>query len=126
MKKSFAYACFGAFCSFGLLTASAAEGVVTADLLNVRLKPDLRAPVAVKLDRGFIKNCTSSAREINFLNKIVQMIQALGYRVACEGIETEEQARILRDAGCDEAQGYLYSQPLPIEEYEQLVYPTDA
>ena len=53
MKKSFAYACFGAFCSFGLLTASAAEGVVTADLLNVRLKPDLKAPVAVKLDRGF-------------------------------------------------------------------------
>ena len=80
----------------------------------------------MKLDRGFIKNCTSSAREINFLNKIVQMIQALGYRVACEGIETEEQARILRDAGCDEAQGYLYSQPLPIEQYEQLVYPADA
>ncbi|WP_294508433.1 hypothetical protein [uncultured Victivallis sp.] len=56
MKKSFAYACFGAFCSFGLLTASAAEGVVAADLLNVRLKPDLRAPVAVKLDRGFQVN----------------------------------------------------------------------
>ena len=53
MKKSFAFACFGAFCSFGLLAASAAEGVVTADLLNVRLKPDLKAPVAVKLDRGF-------------------------------------------------------------------------
>ena len=56
MKKSFAYACFGAFCSFGLLTASAAEGVVSADLLNVRLKPDLKAPVAVKLDRGFQVN----------------------------------------------------------------------
>ena len=56
MKKSFAYACFGAFCSFGLLTASAAEGVVAADLLNVRLKPDLKAPVAVKLDRGFRVN----------------------------------------------------------------------
>ena len=56
MKKSFAYACFGAFCSFGLLTASAAEGVVSADLLNVRLKPDLKAPVAVKLDRGFRVN----------------------------------------------------------------------
>ena len=53
MKKSFAYACFGAFCSFGLLTASAAEGIVKADLLNVRLKPDLKAPVAVKLDRDF-------------------------------------------------------------------------
>ena len=53
MKKTFTFACFGAFCSFGLLTASAAEGIVKADLLNVRLKPDLKAPVAVKLDRDF-------------------------------------------------------------------------
>ena len=63
MKKSFASACFGAFCSFGLLTASAAEGVVTADLLNVRLKPDLKAPVAVKLDRGFQVNVLGESGE---------------------------------------------------------------
>ena len=50
------------------------------------------------------------------------MINGLGYRVICEGIETKEQARIMKDAGCEEVQGFLFSKPLPIDAYEDYVY----
>ncbi len=53
MKKTLAIACFGAFCAFGAWSASAAEGVVTADLLNIRVRPDIKSTVAVKLDKGY-------------------------------------------------------------------------
>lgn len=52
-KSTFVIACFGAICSFGALSAPAAEGVVSADLLNIRIQPDLKSAVAVKLDKGF-------------------------------------------------------------------------
>ena len=76
----------------------------------------------VKLDRGFLKNCTMDARGEFLLKKVVGIIQGLGYHVVCEGIETEEQSQLLREAGCEEGQGFLFSRPLTIEEYEELVY----
>ena len=74
----------------------------------------------IKLDRIFITNCTTSRRGIYFLQRIIEMIQGLGYHVICEGVESEEQAQILRAAGCKEAQGYLFSKPLTIEKYEEM------
>ena len=53
MKRTFAISCFGALCAVCAWSASAAEGVVTADLLNIRVRPDLRSTVAVKLDKGY-------------------------------------------------------------------------
>ncbi len=50
------------------------------------------------------------------------MVKGLGYRVICEGVETEEQIEILKQAGCEEAQGYWFSKPLPMEDYEDLMY----
>ncbi|MPM90298.1 hypothetical protein SDC9_137419 [bioreactor metagenome] len=61
MKKTIAIACMGALCSFGALSGFAAEGVISADLLNVRLKPDLKSSVAVKLDKGFKVNVTGES-----------------------------------------------------------------
>ena len=50
------------------------------------------------------------------------MIKGLGYHVVCEGVETREQSDILKEAGCEQGQGFLFAKPLPIEEYEQFVY----
>ena len=50
------------------------------------------------------------------------MVKGLGYHVVCEGVEDAEQVRILKEIGCDEAQGYWFSPPLPIDKYEKLVY----
>lgn len=47
----------------------------------------------------------------------------LPYRVVCEGVGAREQADFLREAGCEEAQGFYFARPLPLEEYEVLVYP---
>ncbi|HJB88294.1 MAG TPA: EAL domain-containing protein, partial [Candidatus Blautia excrementigallinarum] len=78
----------------------------------------------VKLDRAFIQNCESSSRGIFFLQKLVDMIRGLGYNVVCEGVETQAQFDILIDTGCEEGQGYLFSRPLSIEDYENFVYHT--
>lgn len=77
----------------------------------------------MKLDRAFIANCTTSEKKVYFLQSLIRMIHGLGYRVVCEGVETRGQADFLREAGCEEAQGFYFARPLPLEEYEALVYP---
>lgn len=62
-------------------------------------------------------------RVAEFLERIIGTIHGLGFHVVCECVETSAQADLLREAGCEEAQGFLFSKPLPIEEYETLVYP---
>ena len=79
----------------------------------------------MKLDRLFVEHCTTGEREIFFLQRIVEIIRGLGYRVVCEGVETQQQAEILRQAGCEEAQGFLFAKPLSIEDYEAFVYPDE-
>lgn len=77
----------------------------------------------MKLDRAFIANCTTSEKKVYFLQSLIRMIHVLGYRVVCEGVETRGQADFLREAGCEEKQGFYFARPLPLEEYEALVYP---
>lgn len=76
----------------------------------------------VKLDRVFINNCETSEKGVYFLQQLIQMILGMGYQVVCEGVETKRQAEILKEAGCEIGQGYLISKPMPIEEFEKLVY----
>lgn len=76
----------------------------------------------VKIDRVFLNCCESNEKGIYFLRQIVAMLKSLGYKTLCEGIETERQLEILRDAGCEVGQGFFFARPLPLEEYEKLVY----
>lgn len=76
----------------------------------------------VKLDRIFISNCENSERGIFFLQQVILMIRNMGYQVLCEGVETEEQVKILKEAGCDLGQGFLISKPVLMEEFERMVY----
>ena len=80
----------------------------------------------VKLDRAFLNICESSPRGIFFLEQIVAMVKGLGCHVVCEGVETREQMELLRSIGCEEAQGFWFSRPIPVEEYEKLAYPEKA
>jgi EAL domain-containing protein (putative c-di-GMP-specific phosphodiesterase class I) len=52
---------------------------------------------------------------------IITMAQKLGLKVIAEGIETEEQIRLLRAAGCDYGQGYFFSRPIPGDEFLDFV-----
>ena len=76
----------------------------------------------VKIDQLLIRNCEQGERGIYFLKSLISMVKGLGYHVVCEGVEDAEQVRILKEIGCDEAQGYWFSPPLPIDKYEKLVY----
>jgi EAL domain-containing protein (putative c-di-GMP-specific phosphodiesterase class I) len=70
----------------------------------------------VKIDRSFIRELTSDPDDASLTAAIISMAKALSLRVVAEGVETEEQLAFLREHGCDEAQGYLFSRPLPAEE----------
>lgn len=65
----------------------------------------------LKLDRAFLRNFTAKSRKI--VVSIINMAKRLDMRTLAEGVETEEQLDFLRHIGCDRAQGYLFSQPLP-------------
>ena len=68
----------------------------------------------IKVDRDIVTR-SSSARGYAVLVGIIQMAHALGIRVLCEGIETENENKRVIDAGCDYIQGYMYSRVLPLE-----------
>ncbi|MCP4003315.1 MAG: bifunctional diguanylate cyclase/phosphodiesterase, partial [bacterium] len=66
----------------------------------------------IKIDRSFVINCAKRKTDALILQAIVTMGHGLNMKVLAEGVETEAQADVLRDQGCDEVQGYLYSRPV--------------
>jgi PAS domain S-box-containing protein/diguanylate cyclase (GGDEF)-like protein len=71
---------------------------------------------ALKIDRSFIITMTDNAESMNIVSTIISLARSLKLKVVAEGVETEEQARLLRLLRCDEIQGYLISKPLPASE----------
>lgn len=81
-----------------------------------------RLPVSViKIDRSFVHGMTEEGGSKSIVETIILLTHTLGRRVVAEGVETEEQAGLLRGLGCDEFQGYLFSKPLPEEEIRKLL-----
>jgi diguanylate cyclase (GGDEF)-like protein len=74
----------------------------------------------LKIDQRFVKDLESKADSSAIALAIIQMGHGLGMRVVAEGVETPEQAGMLRDWGCDEGQGYLFARPLPADEFERF------
>ena len=75
----------------------------------------------LKIDRSFVLNCTKRKTDASILAAIVTMGHAMGLKVLAEGVETEEQATMLREQGCDEVQGFLYSRPISKDRLMQLL-----
>ncbi len=76
-----------------------------------------RFPVdKIKIDRSFVHNLPSDSNDAAVIDAILAMAQRLGMRVIAEGVEREDQQHYLRRQGCDEVQGFLYSQGLPVAE----------
>jgi len=67
----------------------------------------------LKIDRAFVSGLGTGQDDAALVATIVSMAGTLGLEVVAEGVETEEQLRLLRDLGCDRAQGFLLARPLP-------------
>jgi diguanylate cyclase (GGDEF)-like protein len=76
---------------------------------------------ALKIDRSFVRELTTSPDDAAITTAIIAMAHALGLEVVGEGVETEAQRMVLRDQGCDAMQGYLFSRPVPAEELVPLL-----
>lgn len=75
----------------------------------------------VKLDKEFLKNSDSESAK-GMLNNVIRLIKDNHMKVVCEGVEIEEQASFLAKAGCDLGQGYYFSKPIPVAEFETLYF----
>lgn len=67
----------------------------------------------LKIDRSFVNGITSNEEDRNLVKATIVMAHSLGLLVVAEGIENQEQLILLDKLGCDVAQGYLFSKPLP-------------
>ena len=78
-----------------------------------------RLPVdTLKIDRSFVIEMTASPQGLSLVSTIINLSHSLKLNVVAEGVETEEQARLLRLLSCDEMQGYLVGRPVPSEIFE--------
>jgi diguanylate cyclase (GGDEF)-like protein/PAS domain S-box-containing protein len=78
-----------------------------------------RIPVrSLKIDRSFVSQLQTQGNMPELTHAVVGLGHALGLSVVAEGVETEAQLRMLKAQGCDEAQGYLFTRPLPPVELE--------
>ncbi len=130
----------------GTLVLEITEGILTEDtpvalatlrylkLLGAKLAVDdfgtgysslsylKRFPVDyLKIDRSFVAGLGRDPRDEGLVSAIVQLAHALGLKTTAEGVETEEQLERLRSLGCDLAQGFYFSKPVPVEAASSLL-----
>lgn len=75
----------------------------------------------LKIDRSFVSRCLTDANSLAVTTAIIALAHSLNMEVVAEGVETVEQATMLRDLECDSAQGYLYAKPLPLAEVATFI-----
>lgn len=76
---------------------------------------------SLKIDRSFVSGMTESKEDAAIVSTIITLGHGLNLKVVAEGVETAEQSNMLKALGCDEAQGYLFSRPLPGEAMATLL-----
>lgn len=80
----------------------------------------------LKIDQSFVRDLGKNVGDTAIVAAIVNMARALALRVVAEGVENKEQLAVLRSLGCDEYQGYLFSQPVPADVLAQHLLQTTS
>lgn len=78
----------------------------------------------IKIDRSFVQNLEANSDDMALCEAIIVMAHKLGMKVIAEGVESQQQYNLLKAVGCDYGQGYLFSKPVSVEEFESLVKQT--
>jgi diguanylate cyclase (GGDEF)-like protein len=76
---------------------------------------------ALKIDQSFVSQMTMTGDETSIVAAVISMARSLKLRVVAEGVETLDQLQFLQAHDCDEAQGYLFSRPVPPEDFARLL-----
>ncbi|MBV4455573.1 MULTISPECIES: GGDEF/EAL domain-containing response regulator [Pseudomonas] len=81
-----------------------------------------RFPIdTLKIDIAFIREVTTNPQDAAITRTIIELAHSLKLRVVAEGVETQAQLAFLKEAGCDQIQGYLFSRPLPVDTLKRLL-----
>ena len=75
----------------------------------------------LKIDQSFVRDVTTDASDATMVRTIILMAHSLRLQVIAEGVETKEQMTFLRQCGCECAQGYYFSRPVSVDEFEKLL-----
>ncbi|MEQ6341629.1 MAG: EAL domain-containing protein [Gammaproteobacteria bacterium] len=75
----------------------------------------------IKIDRSFVRDLAVDSSDKAIVSTIIAMAQSLNLEVIAEGVEIEEQRQFLLNSGCTHFQGFLFSKPVPIEQFEVLL-----
>jgi len=75
----------------------------------------------LKIDHSFVRRLTGTPNDLSIVSSIISLAQALGLRVVAEGVETAEQANLLRLLSCHEIQGHLISPAVPAEQIDAFL-----
>ena len=76
----------------------------------------------LKLDMGFLQRMDQWERGKQIIRLVIGLARSLDMEVVAEGVETEEQVRYLQEMQCDYLQGFYFSDPLPVEEFEKKYF----
>ena len=76
----------------------------------------------LKIDQSFVRDIVSDSNNLSIVKTIIAMAHSMNLSVIAEGVETNAQQRLLMDKGCFAYQGFLFGKPLPIEEFEALLW----
>lgn len=87
---------------------------------SLNMLKDLPADV-LKIDRAFLAETDSNKRANDILGHVIRMASSLGMHTICEGIETDEQAKLLGGLGCEMAQGFYFAKPMPSDSFEEIL-----
>lgn len=75
----------------------------------------------IKIDQSFVRNIATNINVAIIVQTIILMTNAMGMEVIAEGVETGEQLEFLQLKGCSHYQGYYFSKPLPLEQFNDLL-----
>ena len=75
----------------------------------------------LKIDRSFVRDMVTDADSAAITQGIIGLARSLRLQTVAEGVETAEQRDVLKASGCDKMQGYLFSRPLPADQFGELM-----
>jgi EAL domain-containing protein (putative c-di-GMP-specific phosphodiesterase class I) len=75
----------------------------------------------LKIDRQFVRDLPDDKDDAAITRAVIALGHSLGFQIVAEGVENEAQREFLRGEGCEEAQGFFYSPPLPAPQFEQFL-----